>query len=134
MTETETTHQQPVTPEKKTGRNGVLWGTLFAAIAIVAIITVAYYVTKPDYVGEIICAPCEGTGEVARPWGFQWLGLRDCDNCFGHGKISSDRCDPCKGTGRERAGGWEVTIYPPAIGHFGFPIACPNCDGTGRRR
>ena len=124
MTETETTHQQPVTPEKKTGRNVVLWGALFAAIVIVAIIVAVSY-------GErmVICDPCEGTGNIR---GF--LGERTCTNCDGIGKIPSNRCEGCKGTGRDGAGRWEVKFWPPVIIYTGSPIPCPNCGGSGRKR
>ena len=127
MGETETTHQEPETTENKTGRNVVFWGAIFAAFVIVVIIVSVSY-------GErmVICNPCEGTGRIPGIL-FGLFGEGTCTNCDGIGKIPSNRCEGCKGTGRDVS----TTIGGSILGDVYIehtPIACPNCDGTGRRR
>ena len=49
------------------------------------------------------CTTCGGAGQVVQAQGF--LRIRaTCPSCRGQGRVTApeDRCDPCRGTGRER--------------------------------
>ncbi|MFC1607897.1 molecular chaperone DnaJ [Candidatus Latescibacterota bacterium] len=55
--------------------------------------------------GERVCPTCNGTGEVhsqSRSFFGAFISVQPCTTCSGEGKIISDPCSKCEGTGRKR--------------------------------
>jgi molecular chaperone DnaJ len=70
------------------------------------------------------CPSCNGAGEIHRVqqsiFG-QFRNISTCDRCRGEGKIITNPCASCRGTGRQRRARKLMVKIPPGVDH-GQPI------------
>ncbi len=82
--------------------------------------------TKPT-----TCAACQGTGQIRSSAGWMTT-VRTCPTCRGAGKVITDKCPGCGGTGRNRKKRTVTVKVPAGIDH-GQTIIMNNQGEPGLR-
>jgi molecular chaperone DnaJ len=80
---------------------------------------------------EEICPMCHGQGQILQSQGFFRISTT-CHRCGGQGRIVTNPCRPCNGTGRKKVTN-KVLVKVPAGVDTGVRLRIPNQGESGYR-